>query len=294
MERWLTHGRTGERVDEQRYRSNALDYGIYLFHLATYDFARPLVGGGRVLDFGCGTGYGTKHISATCREIVGVDISAEAIAVAAERYVADNLAFRQIERVEVAAAPFDSSSFDAVLSFQVIEHISEPDAYLREIVRLLRPGGVAVFATPDRRTRLGPGQRPWNRFHVTEYDPPSLQSLLARHFDEVDLFTMSAEPRLLGPELRRARRLRFLTYPFTWPGAPEPWRQLGLRTLKAAEAASRRARSKLGTHDGDSPDFQIDASAVMVRPGATDGINVLAVARSHGERHVGEERTPDQ
>ena len=66
--------------------------------------------------------------------------------------------------------PFADASFGAVLSFQVIEHLDRPDAYLAEASRVLAPGGVLLLATPDRATRLYSWQQPWNRFHVTEYD----------------------------------------------------------------------------------------------------------------------------
>ena len=58
---------TSERVSEEPYRTGPdSDYLIYLFHIATYDFAVPFVSGRHVLDFGCGTGYGTHRIAAAC------------------------------------------------------------------------------------------------------------------------------------------------------------------------------------------------------------------------------------
>lgn len=265
---------TSERVAEEYCRTSFTNYVVYLFHIATYDFARPQIAGGRVLDFGCGTGYGASRISGECREIIGVDISADAIAIATERYDARNLQFKQIGRVEDGPIPFATSSFDAVLSFQVIEHIAEPRVYLREIVRVLRPGGVAIIATPDRRTRLRPRQRPWNRFHVTEYDPKSLEQLIAHDFDQVQFFTMSAERVIFERELQRTQRLRRFTYPFTFPGAPDLWRQFGLRSLKLADTLGQRLRLR----QTPSEQFDFDESVITIHPGRALGLNIVAVA----------------
>ena len=144
---------TGERVIEEHYRGSAEDYLIYLFHIVTYDFAMPIVHGARVLDFGCGSGYGTARIASGCDAVIGVDISQDAIAFAGSRYHSENLSYRVVEPVEKAPLPFNDNSFDCVLSFQVIEHVIDPDAYLWEVLRVLRPGGKFIIATPDRSTR---------------------------------------------------------------------------------------------------------------------------------------------
>src|SRR5690606_5365288 len=152
-------GRTAERVCVDHATSSADERRIYLFHLATYDFARRYVRGGRVLDFGCGTGYGDARIASDCAAVTGVDVSSAAIEHARRTYVADNLDYRVIAPVDQAPLPFADGSFDAVLSFQVIEHVPDPDRYVAEAWRVLDHGGVLIVATPDRRVRLLPGQR---------------------------------------------------------------------------------------------------------------------------------------
>src|SRR3954464_15382698 len=140
-----------ERLAVDADRSSESDYLIYLFHVATYDFAIPYVTGRRVLDLGCGTGYGTARVAPVCTDIVGVDISSDAID-AATREFGDR--FRLIEPVERAPLPFADRAFDVVLSFQVIEHVPDARAYLGEIDRVLTDDGVFLCATPDRGTRL--------------------------------------------------------------------------------------------------------------------------------------------
>ena len=175
------------------------DYLIYLIHVATYEFARSLVADRRVLDFGCGTGYGTHRLSGASTSIVGVDVSEDAIRFAASRYQAPNLSFQSIAPIETAPLPFQDGSFEIVLSFQVIEHVPDPGRYLAEVVRVLADGGVLVMATPDRSTRLLPDQRPWNRYHRVEYDRAGLARLLRTQFGQLDVI---GDERSAGPGRR--------------------------------------------------------------------------------------------
>jgi SAM-dependent methyltransferase len=262
---------TSERLSEDDYQSNAADFLIYCCHLATYDFVRPHVGGKHVLDFGCGTGYGTHRLADACADIVGVDISAPAIEFATRTYTAPNLRYEAILPLPEHRAPFPDASFDVIVSFQVIEHIEAVQTYVDELDRLLVRGGVAIVATPDRATRLFPGQRPWNRYHVVEYDRAGLRSVLATRFSELEVQHMTA-PGVEDIELRRARRLRAITYPFTFPHAPEGWRQLGLRGLKWAQAKANR---------GDRPRqaFDFGVEAVKISPEVAPSMNLVAIAR---------------
>ncbi len=264
---------TSERLSEADYQSNPVDYLIYCCHLATYDFAIPYVKDRTVLDFGCGTGYGTHRLAAVCERITGVDISAEAVGFAADAHQAPNLDYQLIRPLPEHRAPFPDGSFDAITSFQVIEHIWEVDAYVAELARLLKPGGVAVIATPDRTTRLFPGQRPWNLFHVIEYDHAGLRAALERRFHDVELYSMTA-PGIDDIELSRDRRLRLVTYPVTFPRAPEALRQAGLRALKWVQSRARRG--------GDAAlrrTFDFGPEDVRIEPGVRPSMNLVAVAR---------------
>jgi SAM-dependent methyltransferase len=263
---------TSERLSEDHYRASPADFLIYCCHLATYDFAIPYVRGQRVLDFGCGTGYGTHRLAPHCRAITGVDVSADAITYASARYQGPNLSFRPIGRLPAERTPFDDGEFDVVVSFQVIEHIPEVDAYVDEMARVLRPGGTLVVATPDRSTRLFRGQRPWNLFHVVEYDGAGLEHVLQRRFTDVEVSGMTASPDVAGIELRRARLLRAATLPFTFPRAPERWRAAGLRMLKRVQARRTAVGADEATDHGFGPED------IVIAPGVAPSLNLVAVA----------------
>lgn len=262
---------SGERVIADQARSSPEAFAVYLMHEATYRFAEQYTRGKRVLDFGCGSGYGSAQIAESAARVVGIDVSDDAVTYAIEHFTRDNLAFKRIDGD--APLPFADGSFDTVLSFQVIEHVPDPARYLTEIRRVLVPGGRLVLATPDRSTRLLPGQRPWNRWHLHEYGAAELDALLARFFSPVEVMGMTATPELLAIELRRARRLKWVTLPFTLPGLPEAWRIVALETLHKL-----RKRGRPTAQQAESRAYPWDSSDVKIAKGASPSTNLVAVA----------------
>jgi ubiquinone/menaquinone biosynthesis C-methylase UbiE len=103
--------------------------------------------GDRVLEIGCGTGIITLGVAPHVESVVGTDISPEMIAVArskAQSRDADNVRFRVADGYEL---PFDTESFDAVLVFNTLHIVKEPDSLLKEARRLLKPGRPLITAT---------------------------------------------------------------------------------------------------------------------------------------------------
>lgn len=269
---------TGERMIVEHYQESEELYLVHLFHTATYRFAEAFTADRRVLDYGCGSGYGSASIAGGARSVTGVDVSEEAIAYAKANHARRDLEFRVIAPSQ--PLPFETGSFQTVLSFQVIEHVSDPDAYLREVVRVLEPGGTLVMATPDRRTRLLPMQRPWNRWHLVEYSEQSLSRQLLRHFPSVEMHTMGGTKAVLDIELRRTRRLKWLSLPFTLPVMPERWRVVGLSAARAVSERRRKAGSGAGA--GAPRQFGFGEGDLHIAPGVWPSVNLVAVARRSG------------
>ncbi len=151
-------------------------------HVATYRLCAPeLPATGRILDLGCGTGHSFHELGA--RETVGVDVSAEALAgQARETVVAD-----------MRALPFPAASFAAVLSVQSIEHVPDPGRMLAEVVRVLEPGGPAVFVTPNR-LEFARADEIIDPYHFVEYAPEELHALLAPWFERVTVRGLTGSP----------------------------------------------------------------------------------------------------
>jgi SAM-dependent methyltransferase len=184
--------------------------GIVAIHRKRYEFALPLCAGKEVLDAGCGVGYGTELLAGSARRVVGVDRDAEAIAYARRRYGAPNIEFLEADVLELG---FPDASFDVVCSFETIEHLRDHERYLREMRRVLRPGGVYVVSTPraDETT-----EQPANPHHEVELSPADFEALLRRHFDGVQLYGQHRLQTLRHRLLQRAdvlglrKRLTFL------------------------------------------------------------------------------------
>jgi SAM-dependent methyltransferase len=130
-----------------------------------------------VLDYGCGTGYGTLQLSASFRSVVGIDVDPDTIEYCGRTHHAKNLRF---ELLDPTTQPFPDDSYDCVFSFQVLEHVPSDlvGGYLRNIHNMLRPGGVGVITTPKSENYYG--GHSGNPFHVKEYSCDALRGLLTQ------------------------------------------------------------------------------------------------------------------
>ena len=172
---------TGERVIP-----GEVDPDLWNEHAARYAFAKRAARGCRVLDAGCGAGYGAAELAREAREVLAIDIAPEAVAYAGEHYRADNLRF---EAASVLRIPAAEASFDLVVAFEIIEHLSDWKAFLAETRRVLSPDGQFLVSTPNKlyyaeaRAELGP-----NPFHAHEFEYDEFRQELLAVFPKVDLF----------------------------------------------------------------------------------------------------------
>jgi ubiquinone/menaquinone biosynthesis C-methylase UbiE len=201
-------------------------------HRYAYELVKEFAArGDHVLDVGCGEGYGSAIVGATGAEYRGVDVSVDSVAHARDRYDGPGVGF---DAYDGGMLPYGDSAFDLVTSFQVIEHVEDVDGYLRELSRVARPGGRILLTTPNRTTRLADGERPWNRYHLREYDAAGLGEALRRVFAEVEVFGVRGSEEMERVEHARvARARRFARID-----------RLGLR-YRLPESADARVRSLL-------------------------------------------------
>jgi len=97
--------------------------------------------GRRTLDVGCGEGRLTRHLAALGHRVVGIDASPTLIAAARE--LAPDM---ELQVGNASALPFDDASFDQIVSFMCLHDVDDLDGAVREIARVLEPGGVACLA----------------------------------------------------------------------------------------------------------------------------------------------------
>ena len=204
----------------------------HLIHQKAYEEATRLVTGKAVLDLGCNVGYGMSIMAQTATSVAGLDISPMSVE-AAQKRLGPGVDIRCYDGTQ---STFAAHSFDVVTSFQVIEHISDYDAYLTEIARVLKPDGIAIFTTPNGRLRLDPGMKPWNPFHVREFSHRDLEELLAPRFGEVVVHGLFG-----GPEISQIERNRYERAKQAVRRGSAPWRQAIRRgVLTAAPWIERR------------------------------------------------------
>lgn len=158
-----------------------IDGVIRLEHLHRYAFARDLTTGQDVLDIACGEGYGSAMISENAKSVTGVDIAADAIAYARQTYVRENLTFLEGSATKI---PVADASVDVVVSFETIEHLEDHEAMLAEIKRVLRPGGILVISSPNKKIYSDETGYS-NPYHVKELYTEEFLALVSRYFENV-------------------------------------------------------------------------------------------------------------
>jgi 2-polyprenyl-3-methyl-5-hydroxy-6-metoxy-1,4-benzoquinol methylase len=149
-------------------------------HLARYAFASAhFPASGRVLDAACGLGYGAALISRASagREVLGIDIDPASVAYARRHFGGDNrVAFETYDVLDLSRLP--AASFDAIASFETVEHVADAAQLLRELHRVAKPNATIIASVPYRwfvGSDLGP-------YHLDWYDATKLIRLFSRFF----------------------------------------------------------------------------------------------------------------
>lgn len=155
---------------------------LYAEHMSRYSFASRLASGKRVLDVGCGCGYGTHLIAASgAAEALGVDISPEAVAFADERYKLPNLRYEVADSRKLELY----GPFDLITCFELIEHVEEDAAVVGAMASMLSESGICLVSTPNASTYVAGGEEGSNPYHFREYEAGEFEALLRARFPHV-------------------------------------------------------------------------------------------------------------
>ena len=199
----IGHG-IGERIDDTADDNSLSQLLLVERHRFAYQQVIPQVKEKRVLEIGCGTAFGTRLLAEFVDEMVALDTDPRLIAHLAEKPSAHTT----YQVYDGLTLPFPSDSFDAIISFQVIEHVDDDAAFLEEIKRVLKVDGRAYLTTPNRLIRLLPEQRPFNHYHLREYTPEDVKMLARRAGFAVRLEGIVGDAATQALELRRLRIYR--------------------------------------------------------------------------------------
>jgi SAM-dependent methyltransferase len=222
-------------------------------HEAAYLALRPYCVDAFVLEAGCGEGYGADLFARDAVGVLGLDYDALTL-----RHVASSYPEVHTARANLAALPVRTSTVDVVANFQVIEHLWDQEGFLRECLRVLRPGSRLLVTTPNRIT-FSPGRdTPLNPFHTRELAPSELDELLRDAGFEVEFLAgLRHGPRLLALDAEFGGSLIDAQVAVAVSGSPWPTE---LRDAVASVTASDFA---ITTEDLES---SLDIVAVAVHP----------------------------
>jgi 2-polyprenyl-3-methyl-5-hydroxy-6-metoxy-1,4-benzoquinol methylase len=182
-------------------------------HEAAYRAVVPFVTGADVLEAGCGEGYGADLLlRGGARRVLGLDYDALTTA-----HVRDAYRTVDVIRADLQRLPLRDGLVDAVVCMQVIEHLWDQPGFVAECARVLRPAGVVMISTPNRRT-FSPSGEVLNPFHTRELDATELTALLGPHFVVTRTYGVWHARRLARHERRHGSvvEAQIATPPVAW------------------------------------------------------------------------------
>ncbi len=163
-------GQTAERVSH----TDPSDNYVFQRSVLAYIKAAELISG-NVLEIGCGEGYGMKILAPKATKYTAID---KYIPQPDQQEGASNIEFKNIKVPPLSEIA--DNSIDFVVTFQVIEHIKKDRYFVKEIYRVLKPGGKLIVTTPNIKMSLT--RNPW---HVREYTVTGFHQLLMASFQSV-------------------------------------------------------------------------------------------------------------
>lgn len=174
---------TTEITSEQISSDNPIHQRLFKAYVIAGDYVY-----GDVLEVGCGEGRGIGLLLQSATSFTAVDKLEDVISNLRLKYPTARFLSMNIPPL----GELRDNEYDSVVSFQVIEHIRDDLLFLKEIHRVLKPGGMALITTPNRSMSLS--RNPW---HIREYLPHQLQSLAASIFSRVELKGITGNDKVM-------------------------------------------------------------------------------------------------
>ena len=159
-------------------------------HLARYSFAKSFLQNKTVCDIACGVGYGSFYLSQFAGNVVGMDISEDAIEWAKQYFQNDKITFYCADGSN--QWPFDKM-FDIITSFETLEHVQSPDAFLSQLDYHLSDKGTLFMSVPN-----GPRDKNKtdNPYHLHHFSAEEFQDLINKYFAEPQFYSQAYKKNL--------------------------------------------------------------------------------------------------
>jgi ubiquinone/menaquinone biosynthesis C-methylase UbiE len=171
---------------------------------ARYKFALRFVKDKLVLDIGCAARMGPFILSGPARKVAGMDISEEAVGYAFKKWPRVNLTYLV---ADAKYLPFKDEAFDCIVSFELIEHLDNYEAYLGETKRVLRKAGYLIISTPNRSVTAPQGILS-NPDHLREFNLEEFRSILGGYFSDITIYGQSPSEKVKAIQEYRQEKYR--------------------------------------------------------------------------------------
>lgn len=155
-------------------------------HIHRYNVVlNNIKGNEKILDIACGNGFGSKMLAIKSKgQVVGGDLSNDAIDNCSEKWKRKNLQFIQMDGTEI---PFMDKEFDIVVSFETIEHTTKFNELIKEFNRVVKPNGIIYISTPNKLIN-SPKGIVINPFHTQEWYYDELKTIIGNHFKNFEFY----------------------------------------------------------------------------------------------------------
>jgi 2-polyprenyl-3-methyl-5-hydroxy-6-metoxy-1,4-benzoquinol methylase len=202
---------TTEITSEEITSDNPIHQRLFKAYVVAADHVQ-----GDILEIGCGEGRGVATLMQHSTTFTAVDKIKEAIDELQKKFPNGKFISMNLPPLSSLA----DNTYDSVVSFQVIEHIENDALYLQEIQRVLKPGGIALITTPNRKMSLS--RNPW---HVREYLSEELTLLAKRYFSNVVMKGITGNEKVMKyyeenkKSVRRFTRFDILNLQYKLPAS---------------------------------------------------------------------------
>lgn len=184
----------------ERYLPWASGNAMRYEHLQRYYFASLFTKNRKVLDIGCGEGYGTYMLAKSAALVTGLDIDSNLIDHANNKYRAENLTFVNAPAAKPGIAAQD---YDVIICFEMIEHIDDQTELIKQVKKLLKPDGLFIISSPNKVFHSDKADYK-NPYHKKELYLDEFTHLLSISFKHTSFF---AQKTVMGARI----------WPLNWP-----------------------------------------------------------------------------
>ena len=250
---------TTEITSDQIASDNPIHQRLFKAYVVAKDYVK-----GDVLEVGCGEGRGVATLLQKSKSFTAVDKIKPVIDDLQKKYPAGKFISMNIPPL----GGLQSNQYDSIVSFQVIEHIQDDALFLQEIHRVLKPGGMALITTPNRKMSLT--RNPW---HIREYLPHELANLAKKFFQQVEMKGITGNEKVMAYYEQNRRSVERFT---RWDFLKLQYRLPAAFLRVPYEILNRWNRNKL--HDADNKLVSnIRHNDYIVVDDATDALDLFMI-----------------